>query len=72
MHSGLLGIFRGQSFATADGEEFTVLDLDPTSGYAVIETLKDEQGVMDLGGMLEAIHNGVLVSLDEKSDSEDT
>jgi hypothetical protein len=68
MRTELVGIFRGQSFATADGEEFTVVELDAKSGYAVVETLEDEQGIMDLGAMLEAIHKGVLVNIDEKGD----
>lgn len=68
MRTELVGIFQGQRFATADGEEFTVMDLDTKSGYAVVETLEDEQGIMDLGAMLQAIHSGVLVNVDQKCD----
>lgn len=68
MRADLLGIFCGQTFATAGGDEFTVVDLDPKHGYAVIETLKEERGVLELGAMLQAIHDGVLVNVSEKGD----
>ena len=72
MHADFLGIFPGQTFATADGEEISVLDLDPKSGYAVIETSEHEQGVANLSGMLAAIENGLLVIVEETGVEEET
>ena len=64
-------ILRGQTFATAEGEEFTVVDLVPDNGYAVVENLQEQRGVMNLSEMLEAIQTGVLVNVDSEHDEPD-
>jgi hypothetical protein len=69
MSNEIVRVFVGHTFATPDGEEFTVADLDPRSGYVVIENLQDDRGVMHLSDMLEAIKSGALVNIDE--DEED-
>lgn len=65
MNNECLGIFQGQKFATANGEEFTVVDIVPKKRFAIVENLYDGKGVMDLGIMLEAIQTGTLVNIDE-------
>jgi hypothetical protein len=68
MGTAVVGIFPGQTFATADGEELTVVELIPRIGYAVVETLEEKQGVVNLGDMLDAIQRGALVNVDGQHD----
>jgi len=71
MRSELLRIFLGEIYATADGEEFSIIDLDAKTGYALIESSDGREGLMGIANMLSAIQGGGLVSVgDERRSSE--
>ncbi len=61
-------ILCGHTYGTTDGEEFTVVDLDPKNGRVIIEASDGHQGVIDLDDMLEAIRTGEIESVDEQDE----
>lgn len=70
MSADVLGIFQGQIFATTDGTEITVLDLDPEAERVLIETVDFGQGVMELGVLLRAIRSGELTTVKRTADDD--
>ena len=71
MGKEILKIFHGETYATADGEEFSIMDLDSKSGYALIENSDGREGVMGIGNMLQAIQSGALVNVEEEREKVD-
>ncbi len=71
MTNEILRIFRGEIYATADGEEFSVVDLDPRTGYALITNSDGREGVMGIDNMLHAIQSGALVNVEGAREDQD-
>ena len=72
MGNEILKIFHGETYATADGEEFSIMDLDSKSGYALIENSDGREGVMGIGNMLQAIQSGALVNVEEEGENSES
>ena len=68
MSNEITRIFCGQVYITADGEQFTVVDLNSERGYAVIENPECDRGVMALGDILEAVRTGQIICVDEEDE----
>lgn len=64
-------IFQGQTYTTADGDEFTVVDLNLQNGQVVVNDQDGRQGVMDLDDLLQGIRGGKLFLVDDDEDDED-
>lgn len=68
MSTEIPSIFQNQTYVTADGNEFTVIDLNLQNGQVVIEDQDDRQGVMDLDDLLQAIRSGKFILVDDDED----
>lgn len=65
MDNEFVGIFRGQSFASARGAVITIVELIPETGYAIVKDLEQQKGVMRLNAIMDGIQSGALVNVDE-------